>query len=168
MKIAMIGSGAAGSVFAAYLRRGGADLYLVDRYEAHMKQVREQGLLLREGEKETLLTGFHTTDSAQNLDTMDVVILMVKCTQTKSVMPEVMHCIGEYTVVVSLQNGLDNHEILSEFVPDDRLILGFGKIGTELPAPAVCVARPEPGTAMYFGAVKKSELTDAVGKQLEA
>ena len=49
LKIAMIGSGAAGSVFAAYLRRGGADLYLVDRYEAHMKQVRENGLLLREG-----------------------------------------------------------------------------------------------------------------------
>ena len=168
LKIAMIGSGAAGSVFAAYLKRGGADLYLVDRYEAHMKQVRENGLLLREGEKETLLTGFHTTDSAKKLETMDVVILMVKCTQTKSVMPEVMHCIGEHTVVVSLQNGLDNHEILSEFVPDDRLILGFGKIGTELPAPAVCVARPEPGTAMYFGAVKKSELTDAVGKQLEA
>ena len=30
MKIAMIGSGAAGSVFAAYLKRGGAELYLVD------------------------------------------------------------------------------------------------------------------------------------------
>ena len=36
MKIAMIGSGAAGSVFAAYLRRGGADMYLVDKYKAHM------------------------------------------------------------------------------------------------------------------------------------
>ena len=29
MKIAMIGSGAAGSVFASYLRLGGADMYLV-------------------------------------------------------------------------------------------------------------------------------------------
>ena len=35
MKIAMIGSGAAGSVFAAYLNRGGADMYLVDKYKAH-------------------------------------------------------------------------------------------------------------------------------------
>ena len=31
MKIAMIGSGAAGSVFAAYLRRGGGELWLVDK-----------------------------------------------------------------------------------------------------------------------------------------
>ena len=34
MKIAMIGSGAAGSVFAAYLRKGGAELWLVDKYKA--------------------------------------------------------------------------------------------------------------------------------------
>ena len=167
MKIAMVGSGAAGSVFAAYLRRGGAELYLVDRYEAHMKQVRENGLLLREGEQETLLTGFQTGPSAKEMGIMDVVILMVKCTQTKSVMPDVMDCIGEHTVVVSLQNGLDNHERIREFVPDDCMILGFGKIGTELPAPGVCVARPEPGTAMYFGAVQHSELTETVGRQLE-
>ncbi len=163
----MVGSGAAGSVFAAYLRRGGAELYLVDRYEAHMKQIRENGLLLREGETETLLTGFRTGASAKEMGIMDVVILMVKCTQTRDVMPDVMHCVGEHTVVVSLQNGLDNHEILREFVPDDRMILGFGKIGTELSAPGVCVARPEPGTAMYFGAVQASERTAAVGQQLE-
>ena len=37
MKFAMYGSGAAGSVFASYLRKGGADIILIDRYEAHMK-----------------------------------------------------------------------------------------------------------------------------------
>lgn len=167
MKIAMIGAGAAGSVFAAYLKKGGAELSLVDRYQAHMDQVRENGLLFRQGNEEWLLEGFHTTDDAKKLGIMDVVILMVKCTQTKAVMPDVMHCIGEHTVVVSLQNGLDNHEIISEFVPDDRIILGFGKIGTELAAPGVCIARPEPGTAMYFGAVQESDRTAEVGKQLE-
>ena len=38
MKFAMYGSGAAGSVFASYLRKGGADIILIDRYEAHMKK----------------------------------------------------------------------------------------------------------------------------------
>ena len=44
MKIAMYGSGAAGSVFASYLRNGGADIILIDRYEAHMKKVAEDGM----------------------------------------------------------------------------------------------------------------------------
>jgi len=39
MKIAMIGSGAAGSVFATYLKKGGADMYLVDKYKAHMDKI---------------------------------------------------------------------------------------------------------------------------------
>ena len=39
MKIAMIGSGATGSVFASYLRLGGADVWLVDPYKAHRHAV---------------------------------------------------------------------------------------------------------------------------------
>jgi 2-dehydropantoate 2-reductase len=167
MKIAMIGSGAAGSVFAAYLKRGGAELYLVDRYKAHMDKIAQDGLLLRELGKEYKLTGFHTSDSAENIGTMDAVILMVKCTQTENIMPTVMPCIGKETVVISLQNGLLNEEILSRFVEKERLILGFGKIGTELPEPGVCVAKPESGTAMYFGPAKESELSRKVGRELE-
>ena len=44
MKIAMIGSGAAGSVFACYLRRGGADITLVDPYKEHMDKVAKEGM----------------------------------------------------------------------------------------------------------------------------
>ena len=167
MKIAMIGSGAAGSVFAAYLKRGGADLYLVDQYQAHMDKIASDGLVLREFESECRLTGFHTAPHAGELPMMDLVILMVKCTQTQAIMPSVMPCVGPETVVVSLQNGLCNEECLAPYVERERLILGFGKIGTELPEPGVCVAKPEPGTAMYFGAAAPSPLTDAAGRALE-
>ena len=76
MKIAMYGSGAAGSVFASYLRAGGADIILIDRYEAHMKAVAEKGMTFtvhakREGNPEyeklsspLLANGFSVTQSA--------------------------------------------------------------------------------------------------------
>ena len=60
MNIAMIGSGAAGSVFAAYLKKGGATLTLVDRYQAHMDRCRETGLTFVSLAGEELLTGFQT------------------------------------------------------------------------------------------------------------
>ena len=69
MKIAMVGSGAAGSVFAAYLRKGGAELSLVDRYKAHMDLCRERGLLFVSPAGEELLTGFRTAPSASELET---------------------------------------------------------------------------------------------------
>ena len=67
MKIAMIGSGAAGSVFAAYLKLGGAELWLVDRYKAHMDKIAADGLEFRELGVTRLLTGFHTAESAARL-----------------------------------------------------------------------------------------------------
>ena len=167
MKIAMIGSGAAGSVFAAYLNRGGADMYLVDKYKAHMDKIAADGLTFRCKGEECVLTGFHTAPTAAELPTMDIVILMVKATQTDGVMPDVMHCVGEHTVVVSLQNGIGNDEILMKYVPKTRIMYGAGVIGTELAGPGCCVSKPEDGIQMFFGAVEKSPETDAAGKYLE-
>lgn len=167
MKIAMIGSGAAGSVFAAYLRRGGAELSLVDRYRAHMDLCRERGLLFVTPEGEELLTGFHTAASARDLEVQDLVILMVKATQTEGLIEDLRCCVGEETVVVSLQNGLGNDELLSRYFPAERILYGFGTIGTELPEPGKCVSKPESGVIMRFGAVKKSPLSERLGRALE-
>ena len=40
MRIAILGSGAAGSVFASYLKKGGVeDIVLVDLYKAHLDKI---------------------------------------------------------------------------------------------------------------------------------
>ena len=167
MKIVMIGSGAAGSVFAAYLRKGGAEMYLVDRYQAHMDKIAEDGLTFVSPAGEEVLTGFHTAPTAETIGVMDIVILMVKATQTDAVMPTVLPCIGPETVLVSLQNGLAHDDLLAQYLPEDRIICGFGTIGTELPAPGKCVSKPESGIIMHFGASQKSELNDRAGQYLQ-
>lgn len=167
MKIAMIGSGAAGSVFACYLKLGGADVYLADRYAAHMEKTAAEGMTFITPEGERTVTGFRTAISAAELPEMDIVILMVKATQTDEVMPDVMKCAGRDTVIVSLQNGIGNDDALAKYVPRSRIMYGAGVIGTELRAPGVCAAKPEDGVIMFFGAAEKSPLTDAAGKYLE-
>ena len=149
MKIAILGSGAAGSVFAGYLRKGGADdITLVDLYKAHMDKVAKDGLILRNPDGEFHLDGFKTAYSAENIGIMDIVILMVKATQTDSAMAAAAPCIGPETVVATLQNGLGNDENVKKFVPADRIIFGCGNMGTELPEPGVCVAKPAKGNNM--------------------
>ena len=87
MKIAMVGSGAAGSVFASYLRAGGADMTLIDPYKAHMDAVRDNGMKFTiYPDKTTVLTGFHTAYSADEVDVMDIVIFMTKANQLESAM----------------------------------------------------------------------------------
>ena len=167
MKIAMIGSGAAGSVFAAYLKRGGADMVLVDMYKAHMDKIASEGLRFRLNGEEELLTGFTTAYDASQIGIMDMVIIMVKATQTEAIMPSVLPCIGEKTVLISLQNGLDNDYVLKQYVPAERILCGFGQIGTELPEPGVCVSKPESGIVMRFGPACESEESRAAGLWLQ-
>jgi len=167
MKIAMIGSGAAGSVFACYLRRGGADMTLVDRYKAHMDKTAECGMTFVTPEGEELLTGFRTAYTAEDIGIMDIVILMVKATQTDGIMPSLAPCIGPETVICSLQNGIGNDDCLAQYIPRERILYGFGTIGTELPEPAKCVSKPESGVIMRFGASVLSPLSEKAGQYLE-
>lgn len=169
MRIAILGCGAAGSVFAAYLRRGGADdITLVDLYKEHLDEIEKNGLTLSGPEGEFTFSGYKTATSAADIGIMDIIILMVKCTQTESVLESARACIGPDTVIVTLQNGLGNEEPCMKFVEEDRIIFGSGNIATGLPRPGYCVAQVHEGLNVQMGPVKKSEHTDRVGKYLEA
>ena len=56
---------------------------------------------------------------------------------------------------------------MKKYVPADRIIFGCGNMGTELPEPGVCVAKPAKGNNMFIGPSEKSALTDAAGAYLE-
>lgn len=174
MKFAMYGSGAAGSVFASYMRKGGADVILVDRYEEHMKKIAEDGMTFTIHLQEhgvyrditEVLTGFRTyktaEEAARSEGTVDCVIYMTKATQLEQAIADSMPLIGENTIVCSLINGLGNDDNLLKFFPAERCIIGSGVLGTALRAPGHCVSTPAGGVQMNFGAITRSERNDAV------
>ena len=168
MKIAMIGSGAAGSVFASYLRKGGADMTLVDPYKAHMDKVAADGMKFTIYPDDTCqLTGFKTAYTADDIGTMDIVIFMTKANQLESAIEGAKPCIGENTVLVSLINGLGNDDKLLKYYPASRCMIGSGVIGTSLDGPGGCISTPSEGVIMNFGALENNDVTVAAGKFME-
>lgn len=168
MKIAMIGSGAAGSVFASYLRKGGADITLVDPYEEHMDKIKKDGMTFVIYPDETYqLTGFKTSTDAIGIGIMDVVIFMTKATQIKNALKTAEPCIGPDTVLVSLMNGLGNEDILLTKADEEHVLYGSGVIGTALDGPGKCISSPIDGIQMNFGAVKNGPASEKAGKYLE-
>ena len=164
MKIAMIGSGATGSVFASYLRLGGADVWLVDPYKAHLDAAVERGMLFHRPDGDTLVTGFSAAPTADTIGTMDVVIILVKTTMTELAVKGALPAIGENTVVMSLQNGLGNVEKIAQIVPSAMAVFSI-----VFPlALGVCAAKTTAGVQLHFGAVKRTALTEAVGTELLA
>lgn len=136
MRIAMIGCGAAGSCFAGYLRKGGADITLVDKYKAHMDKVAEDGLeFIIYPDTHYHLNGIKTAYTADDIGIMDIVIFVTKATQLDAAVMSAMPCIGPDTVVASLINGLGNDEILLRHFPANRILCGSGALGTEQRGP---------------------------------
>ncbi len=170
MKVAILGSGAAGSVFACYLKKGApdAEVYLVDLYKAHIEKAAAEGMTFDTPEGSTVIHGFKAAANANEIGIVDLAIIVVKAMQTDAVLGSNAACIGPDTVVVTLQNGLGNDERVKKYVPANRVIFGCGNMGTELPEPAHCIARPFAGENMYFGAVENCERTNEIGKWLEA
>ena len=100
MKIAMLGCGAAGSCFASYLRKGGADdIVLVDLYKAHMDKVAADGMDFTDPTGTYHLDGFKTAYTADDIGIVDIAIIMVKATQTEGLLEKSKACIGPETVV---------------------------------------------------------------------
>lgn len=168
MKIAFLGSGATGSVFASYLKLGGADdIWLIDLYKEHMDAVRDNGLIMKDHNGEHHITGFHTAYTAEEVGPVDILICLVKSTHTHSAMQSAKCCITGKTAVVSLQNGLGNDLDLEQYVAPEQIGCGCGRIGTVLEAPGVCSSKPAQGIInMYVGPVAGGEIAAAACKYI--
>jgi len=122
MKIAVLGAGAMGSIYGGHLSLYN-DVYMIDRKQEIVEKINADGLKLFENDKDVVYRPEAMSDS-KNLEEVDLVILFVKSLFSKAALEENRHIIGEHTYLMTLQNGAGHEDILSEFVPKERIIIG--------------------------------------------
>lgn len=133
MKIAIIGSGAMGSLFGGLLA-GVTDTCLYDVNEKHIKAINEHGLIMSQGSKKNIVKVRATTDPKE-IGKMDAVIIFVKYPYTRAAMKAAMECITPETLVVTVQNGIGNVEIIQEFVSSDQIAYGLTTLTSDMKNP---------------------------------
>ena len=122
MKIAVLGAGAMGSIYGGHLSLYN-DVYMIDKKQEIVEKINADGLKLFENDKDVVYRPEAMSDS-KNLEEVDLVILFVKSLFSKAALEENRHIIGEHTYLMTLQNGAGHEDILSEFVPKERIIIG--------------------------------------------
>lgn len=134
MKFCFLGAGALGSAIGGTLARNGKEVYLVDQWQEHVDRINQDGLIFIEDEKEIHIPIKAVTDPS-TLGTMDVIVVLVKSFATGAAIKQASSLIGPETVVVSLQNGLGNEEIIEKQVGSEKIIGGKAYVGGVLKAP---------------------------------
>jgi len=134
MRIAIIGPGAMGSLFGALLARGGHQVTVLDKDPRRARTLARQGIRI-EGisGKFAARVNVVTARSARGL-LPDLTIVLVKACDTAAAAKQWRALLRRSAIVLTLQNGIGNIEILQK-VAGDRVIGGTTAQGATLLAP---------------------------------
>ncbi len=133
-KVAIVGCGAMGSVYAGLLADAGNSVLAIDPWAAHVAAIEASGLRV-EGASGDRVVRLRAATSAPS-EPMDVVIVATKAAHVASAADEAGRMIGPETVVLTIQNGLGSADVLAGRIGPDRLAVGIaGGFGASMRGP---------------------------------
>ena len=145
VRIAVIGCGAIGSLYAAHLARvPGVQVWAVDPWSEHIEAMNARGLRVT-GLADFVATVHARTDGS-SLPTCDFGLVATKAPHTRAAVEGARAAVAN-AAVVSVQNGLGNEEVIAGLVP--RVIRGSIVTAGAIAAPGV-VRYDAPGDS-WFG-----------------
>jgi 2-dehydropantoate 2-reductase len=124
-----------GCRFGGALAEAGHDVLLLDGWQEHMDTINADGLRITDEHGSRVVRVPAKPFPASAEDRSELFIVFGKATQTAEIARAVWTAFGEDTLVLTLQNGLGNLELLGEYVPPGRLLAGTTTFGTELLGP---------------------------------
>lgn len=144
MRIVMLGAGALGGLFAHHLVRGGADLVCVDTDAAHVAAIRQHGLRLRTADGDHVSPVRAAQTDFTGIGAVDVLVLFVKGYASREALVSARAApwvVGPHTVIVTLQNGLGNAQVVREVFPAQQVLYGLTTLTGDMLAPGVIAPR---------------------------
>ncbi len=141
MKVAVMGSGAVGGYYGGLLANGGADVTFIARGK-HLEALRAQGLRVKSVKGDFSLL-VKATDDPQEVGPVNLILFCVKSYDTEPAMRQALPMVEKETVILSLQNGIDNEEKIASVVGKEKVLAGVAYIGSGVPEPGVILHEAE-------------------------
>lgn len=133
--VAIVGGGAMGGAWAGRLGAAGFDVAVLDVSTAHVDAIREHGLSVAVDATTVVRADVAATTRPDEVGTRDVVFIFVKGPHTRAAASSLGEIVGAASLVVSLQNGWGNADILAEYVDPGRIVVGVTYEGATLLEP---------------------------------
>lgn len=132
MRVLVVGAGAVGSYYGGRLALAGHEVTLIGR-KRHVDAVQAKGLTI-----DSKITGRHNVQvsAAETLfpsKPPDLVLISVKSYDTEAAARALREFIAPQTVVLSLQNGIDNHEVAGHILGSSRVHPTVIYVGVRIP-----------------------------------
>lgn len=131
-----MGAGGVGGYFGGRLARAGHEVVFVARGD-NLEALERRGLRVYSAGGDFALPAVWATASPADAGRCDLVLVCVKSYDTPAAADALRPVVGAETVVLSLQNGIENEAILQERLELPPLMGGLTHIGAELEASGI-------------------------------
>ncbi|HKP19769.1 MAG TPA: 2-dehydropantoate 2-reductase [Gaiellaceae bacterium] len=135
MKIAIVGAGAMGSVYAGLLASAGNEVWAVDGWREHVDAIRARGLRVEGASGDRVVRIEATTDPAE-AGKADLVVIATKAYDTEAAAESARTLLAADTVVLPIHNGLGGPEAAAAVLGEDCVAIGIaGGFGASIVEP---------------------------------
>jgi 2-dehydropantoate 2-reductase len=123
MKIAVIGAGAMGGLFSAYLSQAN-EVTVIDVNPALVEKINTDGMRVREPDGTVRAYHPRAVLRAEGMSPADLAVVFVKAAFSESALNANRSVIGPDTYLMTLQNGSGHEDMLQKFTDAAHVILG--------------------------------------------
>ncbi|MEJ2058232.1 MAG: 2-dehydropantoate 2-reductase, partial [Desulfofustis sp.] len=136
MKIVIFGTGAVGGYFGGRLAQAGHDVTFIAR-GAHLRAIQSDGLKVNSIKGDFSIQPAKATDRPETVGAVDLILCGVKSWQVAEIADQLKPLVSSDTTIITLQNGIESHAILSEAIGAKHVLPGMCQMISLVEGPGI-------------------------------
>ena len=134
MKVAIVGTGAMGSIYAGLFGKAGHEVWAIDIWEEHLDAIARSGLTVSGASGSFVVESIHVGNAPEDAAPCDVWVIATKAAAVDDVAAQVAPLMEPRNVVMAFQNGLGAGERVARHVPESQILIGVAEgFGSSIP-----------------------------------
>ena len=127
MKIAVIGAGAMGSIYASFLAQNKNEVLAIDLWEEHLSVIRKSGLRVSGFSGDKTVKNIKVSNDINDAKGYELFIIATKASGVGAVASKLSKIASKNSIILTIQNGLGAGERIASFMPTDNILLGVAQ-----------------------------------------
>jgi len=144
MRIVVMGTGGTGGYFGGLLARAGEEVTFIAR-GAHLEAIRNNGLTVKSRLSGDFTIPVNATADPNDIGPVDFVLFCVKAYDNAVATDLLRPLTGPETVVLSVQNGIDNEQQIGEVIGPEHIVGCVSYVSSTIESPGVIAQTAGPG-----------------------
>ncbi len=127
MKIAVIGAGAMGSIYASFLSKNNNEVLVIDIWEEHLEAIKNNGLRVSGFSGDNVVRNINVSSNIEDAKGYELFIISTKASGVGTVASKLSKITNDDSLILTIQNGLGAGERIAKYMPANNILLGVAQ-----------------------------------------